>query len=154
MASMSKAFYKHFYVPTETESILSVTWNSHQAFFLPSMNLGRGWHWRVKAYLELPFVGLGLERPARFCQVLQFYLMRYLLPFEGVWRHTCLSVDFSTGRLLLVENGLLLKETVSEELAQMFKVGPTWHLSLFTFKAKNGQSRNPVLYACTLLRQQ
>ena len=43
--------------------------------------------------------------------------------FEGVWRHTCLSVDFVSGRLLLVENGLLLKETVSEELTNIFKVG-------------------------------
>ena len=40
----------------------------------------------------------------------------------GVWRHTCLSVDFQTGNLILVENGQLLKETVSEELTQMFQV--------------------------------
>ena len=33
-----------------------------------------------------------------------------------------MSVDFQTGNLILVENGQLLKETVSEELTQMFQV--------------------------------
>ena len=33
-----------------------------------------------------------------------------------------MSVDFQTGKLILVENGQLLKETVSEELTQMFQV--------------------------------
>ena len=33
-----------------------------------------------------------------------------------------MSMDFQTGKLILVENGQLLKETVSEELTQMFQV--------------------------------
>ena len=96
-------------------------WNFRQASFLLSMNRGRGWRWRVRACLELLSSGLDLGRPARFFQVLKFWSF-FSSDFEGVWRHTCLSVDFSMGKLLLVENGLLLKETVSEELAQVFKV--------------------------------
>ena len=48
--------------------------------------------------------------------------LKVIKAFLGVWRHTCLSVDFQTGKLILVENGQLLKETVSEELTQMFQV--------------------------------
>lgn len=68
--------------------------------------------------------------------------------FEGVWRHTCLSVDFVSGRLLLVENGLLLKETVSEELTNIFKVG-TFICSLQTWERLIQKSN----FTCIILRQ-
>ena len=96
--------------------------NSLQVFFSLSMSPVPGWRWKAKAYLELPSGGSGLERPVLSFQVQQFWFWANLFYVEGVWRHTCLSVDFSTGRLLLVENGHLLKEIVSEELVQMFKV--------------------------------
>ena len=37
-----------------------------------------------------------------------------------VWRHTCLSVDFTTGRTVHVEGGRLVKDVTDQLLADMF----------------------------------
>ena len=75
---------------------------------------------------DLPLVNLYLSFVScRRFNCCFFYIclsLKMIKASLGVWRHTCLSVDFQTGKLILVENGQLLKETVSEELTQMFQV--------------------------------
>ena len=52
----------------------------------------------------------------------------HLLPGKHphyVWRHTCTTVDFTTGTTVLVENGEKIHEATSPELVRMYKVGGT-----------------------------
>ena len=41
-----------------------------------------------------------------------------------MWRHTCASIDFTTGTTRLVENGRLIKEVTDQELVRMYQVLP------------------------------
>ena len=45
-------------------------------------------------------------------------------PPHYVWRHTCASIDFTTGLTRLVENGRLVKEVTDQELVRMYQVLP------------------------------
>ena len=46
-------------------------------------------------------------------------------PPHYVWRHTCTTIDFTTGTTVLVENGEKIHEVTSPELVRMYKVGGT-----------------------------